>query len=310
MSILTLKRIIRAGLQDFLRNAFVSLASILVMTVTLFIFGVTIFTGVILQSSIQQLRDSADVSVYMVPDAPEEQILSLKDAVSALPEVASVEYLSQKESLAQFRLRHQDNQLILQSLDELGNNPLNAELVIKAKDSSQYNAIAQFLKTQRDQPSGQAVIEKISYLDDLNYRQALDKLESIALSAQKIGYAIMTILILTTLAICFNTLRLAIYTSREEISVMRLMGAGHFYIRAPFVVEGMLYGLVSGITTMLLFYPVTYWLGEDTSTFFGSVNIFNYYLNHSLFFSIAIVGSGMAIGALASYLAVRRYLKI
>ncbi len=309
MSMLTLKRVVRAGLQDFWRNAFVSFASILVMIVTLFIFGVTIFTGVILNSSIEQLRNTADISVYIVPDAPEEQILALKDTIAALPEVASVEYLSQSESLAQFRDRHQDNQLILQSLDELGTNPLNAELAIKAKDNSQYNAIAQFLDSQRDLPAGQAVIEKVS-LDDATYRGALDSLEAVAASAQKIGYAIMGILILTTLAICFNTLRLAIYSSREEISVMRLVGAGQFYIRAPFVVEGMLYGLVSGLVAMLLFYPLTYWLGTHTTVFFGSTNIFTYYLSNFGYFFVVIVGSGIVIGALASFLAVRRYLRI
>src|SRR6185369_7817469 len=98
----------------------------------------------------------------------------------------------------------------------------------------------------------------------------------------------------------FNTLRLAIYSSREEIQVMRLVGAGQFFIRAPFMVEGVLYGLVAGVVTLLLFYPLTWWLGAATADFFGGVNVFSYYLSHFLLFFAAILGTGVVLGALAS----------
>ena len=91
---------------------------------------------------------------------------------------------------------------------------------------------------------------------------------------------------------------------------MRLVGAARFYIRAPFMVEGVLYGLIAGVITLLLFYPLTYWLGRSTADFFGGINIFSYYLSHFLLFFGAIIGTGVVLGAVASFLAVRRYLKI
>ncbi len=118
------------------------------------------------------------------------------------------------------------------------------------------------------------------------------------------------IFIATTIAISFNTLRLAIYSSREEISVMRLVGAGKGYIRAPFIVEGVLYGLIAGIVTLLFFYPLTWWMGKATASFFGGINVFNYYVTNFGFFFLVIVGSGIILGAVASYLAVRRYLHV
>ena len=310
MKWLTTKRIFRAGLLSFSRNAFVSFASVLVMTVTLFTVGVTLFAGVILGSALQELRNKADVNVYFTQDAPEDRMLELKASLEALPEVAKVEYLSRDEALAQFRERHKNDQLTLSALDELGDNPLGAVLNVKAKDISQYESIAAFLKDQQSADTGGAsIIDKINFYD-AQHRAALERLQYITNSAKVLAEWIVAILILTTLAISFNTLRLAIYSSRDEIQVMRLVGAGSFYIRAPFMVEGVLYGLVAGIVTLLIFYPLTWWLGGATGNFFGGVNIFNYYLSNFLYFFFVIIGTGVVLGALASFLAVRRYLKI
>lgn len=310
MSWVVIKRIVRAGLLDFWRNGFVSLASILVMTVTLFVVGTTLFAGVMLQSALQDLRDKADVTVYFTTSAPQDQILQLQTSLQALPQVASVTYLSADDALTAFRERHQNDQLTLQALQELGDNPLGAELEIKAKDISQYDSIAQFLEQQQQNSGGRpSIIDKINYFDD-QHRSALDRLQTITDSASRLGLIIILILILVTIAISFNTLRLAIYTSRDEIQVMRLVGAGAFYIRAPFMVEGVLYGLISGLITLLLFYPLTYWMGAATENFFGGINVFSYYLSHFLLFFAIIIGTGVVLGAVASYLAVRRYLKI
>ncbi len=288
-----------------------SLASILVMTVTLFVVGTTLFAGVMLQSTIATLRDKADVTVYFTTSAPEEQILQLQKTVQALPQVQSVTYTSAEDALAAFRERHQNDQLTLQALEELGDNPLGAELDIKAKDIAQYDSIAQFLQQQQQNggSSQSGIIDKINYFDQ-QHRDALNRLQEITTSAGRIGLIVILILVLVTIAISFNTLRLAIYTSREEIQVMRLVGAGQFYIRAPFMVEGVLYGLIAGVITLLLLYPMTYWLGEATQNFFGGINIFSYYLSHFLLFFAIIIGTGVLLGAVASYLAVRRYLRI
>jgi len=310
MKWLTTKRIFRAGLLSFSRNAFVSFASVLVMTVTLFTVGVTLFAGVILGSALQELRNKADVNVYFTQDAPEDRMLELKASLEALPEVAKVEYLSRDEALAQFRERHKNDQLTLSALDELGDNPLGAVLNVKAKDISQYESIAAFLKDQQSADTGGAsIIDKINFYD-AQHRAALERLQYITNSAKVLAEWIVAILILTTLAISFNTLRLAIYSSRDEIQVMRLVGAGSFYIRAPFMVEGVLYGLVAGLITLLIFYPLTWWLGGATGNFFGGVNIFTYYMSHFFYFFLIIIGTGVLLGAVASFLAVRRYLKI
>ncbi len=310
MNRVTIKRIFKAGFLSFWRNGFVSFASVLMMTFTLFTILLAIFTGVILNSTLHQFREKADMNVYFTTDAPEAQILDLQKQVNALPEVASTNYITQTQALANFREAHQNDQLTLQALDQLGTNPLGAVLNIKAKDISSYGTIASFLQNQEALQTGAPqIIDKINYFD-AQHQQAVSRLEQITSSAKIIGLAIIIIFVLITIAITFNTLRLTIYSSREEIQVMRLVGAGQWYIRAPFIVEGVMYGFIAAIITLLLFYPITWWLGNTTQNFFGGTNIFSLYIGHFPLLFLIIVGSGVVLGAVASYFAVRRYLRI
>ncbi|MES2007160.1 MAG: permease-like cell division protein FtsX [Patescibacteria group bacterium] len=310
MTWVTIKRIFRTGFLDFWRNGFVSFASVLMMVFTLFVIGLALFSGIILQSTLAEFRDKADMSVYFTVDASQEKMTELVNSVKALPEVAEVGFMSREEALAQFRERHQNDQLTLQALDELGENPLGAVMTVKAKDITQYESIATFLRGQEALAQGGAsAIDKINYYDE-EHRNALNRLSEITDSAKWIGAVVILIFVLITVAISFNTLRLAIYSSRDEIHVMRLVGAGKGYIRAPFIVEGILYGLIAGIVTLLLFYPLTWWLGKATARFFGGISVFSYYLANFPFFFLIIVGSGVILGAVASYLAVRRYLHV
>jgi cell division transport system permease protein len=310
MDMLGIKRVFRAGFIDFWRNGFVSFASVLMMVFTLLVIGLAMFSGVVLGSALDEFRSKADMNVYFTTDAQESDIFALRDQLTALPQVAQVTYLSRDEALAEFRERHQNDQLTLQALEELGDNPLGAVLNVKAKDISQYDLIANFLRGQQAVGGGTSqIIEKINYYDE-SHRLAIDTLSRYTNVAQKVALVLIGFFIVMTLAISFNTLRLAIYSSRDEIQVMRLVGAGQSYIRAPFVVEGVLYGLIAAIITLLVLYPLAWWLGNTTAAFFGSINIFTYYITHFLLFFAVIVGSGVVLGAVASFLAVRRYLKI
>lgn len=301
-----LKRIIRSGFFNFWRNGFVSLSSILVMIVTLFVIGATIFSGVILQTTLQQIRDKVDINVYFVTTASEDDILAMKKQIEKLPEVAPpVVYVSREQALEDFKKRHENDEFTLQALDELGTNPLGATLNIKAKDPSQYESIARFLDNQGS--GGTSIIDKVNYYQN---KDAIDRLTSIINSANRLGFILTIFLIIISVLITFNTLRLVIYMSRDEIQVMRLVGASMGYIRGPFFIAGAIYGFVSGILTILLFYPITIWLGKTTQEFFVGLNIFHYYTANFGQIFLLIVGSGIVIGSISSYLAVRKYLKV
>ncbi len=308
MSWVKIKRVIRSGFFGFWRNTFVSLSSILIMMVTLSVIGFTIFSGAILQTTLQQIKDKVDINVYFVTSANEDDILAMKKSLEQLPEVKSVTYVSRDDVLAQFKERHQNDQFTLQALDELGQNPLGATLNIKAKDPSQYEGIAQFLQSKSEAAlPGSSIIDKINYYQN---KDAIDRLSNIINSADKLGFILTLFLIVISVLITFNTLRLVIYMSRDEISVMRLVGASASYIRGPFFVAGAIYGFVSAILTLILFYPMTLWLGSTTQNFFVGFSIFDYYTANFGEIFLILVCSGIFIGAVSSYLATRKYLRV
>ena len=303
-----LKRIIKSGIFNFSRSGYVSFASMLVMVITLSVIGSVVFVSAILNITMNELRDKVDINVYFVATAIEEDIVSLKTKIEALPEVNTVEYISREEALEKFKLRHENDQITLQALEELGENPLGAVLNIKAKQPSQYEGIANFLNEEDILSSeGDKIIDKINYFEN---KTAIEKLSRIIDSAESLGWAISLALVVVSIVITLNTIRLAIYISREEISVMQLVGASKNYVRGPFIVTGIIVGFSSGLITMLLFLPISYWLGNLTQNFFIGFNIFDYYIGNFFEILFIIVGSGVAIGAVSSLLAVRKYLKL
>src|SRR3989344_2609019 len=300
------KRIARSGFLSFWRNKFVSLASMLVITITLFVVGALIFASAALETALTQVKSKVDVDVYFATDANEEEILALKKVLEELPEVAEVAYTTPGTALDQFKKRHESDYLTLQALDELGDNPLGASLNILAKETSQYESITRFLENQIA-----SVAAAGEFVDSINYYQnksAIDKLTRIITGAENVGFAIVAALAAISVVITFNTIRLAIYTAREEIGVMRLVGAGKRYIQGPFVVEGFLYGIISALIAMTLFFPLTYWLGGKVETFFGGIHLYTYYLANLSQIAAILFGTRASFGVGSSFFAVRRYL--
>ena len=302
------KRIIRTGFFNFWRDSTVSLASVLVMMITLLVIGLISFSGAILNTTLVELKNKIDINVTFITEAEEEDILNLKHTIESLPEVSLVTYVSRDEALALFKERHSADPSILAALDELGENPLGAVLNIKARDPAQYASVAEFLE------GGNALSpESITIIDRVNYFQnkvAIDKLTHVIASADKLGFALTIFFAIISILIAFNTIRLTIYLARDEISVMRLVGASMSYIQGPFVVVGVIYGVVAGLLTLILLLPLTYWLGGSTESFFVGFNVFAYYLRHFLEVAFIILSSGILIGAISSALAIRKYLKV
>jgi len=304
-----MKRIARSGFFSFWRNGFVSISSVLVMIITLFVITGTIFLGAILNASLQEIKNKVDINVYFVRTAPEGDILALQKSLEVLPEVkVPVEYVSRDDALADFRQKHQDDQFTLQALNELGENPLGASLNIRAKEPSQYEGIAEFLKSKSAlTEDGTAIIDKVNYYQN---KTAIDTLTKMINSANRLGFILTLFLVCVSILITFNTIRLAIFMSRDEISVMRLVGASRMYIRGPFIVSGAIYGVVSGFITLILFFPITLWLGNATAEFFVGLNVFSYYISNFAQIFLIVIFSGVFIGSFSSFLAVRKHLKI
>lgn len=301
-----IRRVFKAGFVGFWRSAYVSLASVFVLTVALFVIGSTMFLDKLLSTSLESLQSKVDINVYFVPDAPQEEIDRLTAAVKALPDVEFVKFTSREDALKEYRDRNKNDEIAMQALDELNENPLGANLAIQANDTTQYEKIAQFLEEQKEQEQ-----PNVPVIDDVNYgrnKDSIDTLTKVINGVERASFFAMIVLLIAAVLITFNTIRLAIYTAREEIAIMRLVGAGNMFIRGPFMLQGVMYGFIAGVLTLLIFYPIVIWLSPRTSAFF-EVDLMDYYLSNFGQFFVVLVGVGIILGLVSSTLAIARYLR-
>jgi cell division transport system permease protein len=265
------------------------------------------FMDQLLATSLQTIQQKVDINVYFEPNAPQEEIEALKKSVEALPEVEHVTYTSREDALAKYREKNQNNEIALQALAELDENPLGADIAIQAKETSQYEGIARFIEEQREQDTAQApVISKVTYNDN---KESINTLTAIINAVEKVSFITLVVLIIAAVLITFNTIRLAIYTAREEIVIMRLVGASNMFIRGPFMVQGVMYGLVGGIFALIILYPILTWLGPRTEAFF-EFNLLTYFISNFSYIFLVLVGIGVVLGLVSSILAVARYLRV
>ena len=314
----TFKRITRTGFVNFWRNGFLSFAAIVVITLSLCAFGAVIFGTAFGQTLLADVKDKVDINVYFSLSAQESDILNLQKDIQALPEVSKVEYVSTDQALTSFKAKWQDNALIMQGLDEIGGNPFPASLNIKAKDPGQYGSIAQFLQSKSPvDASGTPIIEKVNYQEN---KLIIDRLSRIIPAIEKTGTTMTIILVIVACIVIFNTIRLITYTARDEISVMKLVGASNLYVRGPLVVSGIMYGIVSGLVTLIIMAAFSYWSDaallrfagvQVASDFSPIVNVLSkYFVDNFTQIFLIIMGAGILLGGVSSYIAARRYLKV
>ncbi|MFA6520424.1 MAG: permease-like cell division protein FtsX [Candidatus Paceibacterota bacterium] len=305
MTIVTLKRIIKSGFINFKRNGLVSWAAVLVVTITLSVITMIILLQAVLHFSLTQIKDKVDVKIYFTVGASEDKIIALKSSLEKLPEISAVSYTSAEEALKLFRERHSNDYPTIQALDEIKENPLGGYLNVKAKEVGQYESIANFMKSDNALVLGSA-----SIVDHVNYyknKLVIDRLNTIISGAQKLGFLITLLMVIISIIITFNTIRLTIFISKEEIGVMRLVGASKMHVRGPFMIEGAIYGTVATLITLALFWPATAWLGKNMTDFLG-IDMYGYYVSNLLTIFAILLLSGIILGIISSFLAARKYL--
>jgi len=308
MDWMILKRVFVGGGKNFVRGGVVSAATVMVMTVTLGIIGGLIFVSALFSHVLETIKEKVEVSVYFVTTASEQEILAVKSQLEKLPEVVSVSYTSREDILTQFRSRNVGNQLNLQALDEIGTNPFGGRLDVRAKDPSQYEGITNFLDVSPTLSAGGT-----SIVDGTNYKQNQDSIYRLTIiinAIRDIGFAIVVVFALASILVAFATIRLAIYTSKEEIAVMKLVGASNAYVQAPFVVAGIITGSIAATIVLFVLWPVTWYVGAKTVGWFDGFNIGQYYGSHFLLVFGIVMVSGILLGGVASIFAIRRYLKV
>ncbi len=300
-------RVARSAFQNFWRNIWLSVATAIMMTLTLLMVSFLLFANVFGSEVLHTIEQKVDLSVTFKENIQQEYIDAIAAELEARSDVESVRLVSSEEALENFKTRHQDDPLIEDSLQELEDNPLPASIYIVATEPQFYEKIAQALEAEKYVP----------YIEEINYdssRSVIDRLISLIDSIKNVTIVISIIFALLVILITFNTVRLAIYSFREEIDIMRLVGASSWFIQGPFIFETVLVAIVGvGLSNVILF-PLLRTATPQLQRFFfdSHTDPFNVY-QYAVENWVKIVGLQLiiAIGlaTFSSLIAIRRYLR-
>ncbi|MBX4197364.1 ABC transporter permease [Candidatus Saccharibacteria bacterium] len=305
---ISLERIIKNGFVNFGRNVWLAIAAIAMMGITLTILLFAIVANTTFTHTIADITSHIDVSVYLKDDITEPQRDKLIKEVKALDNVKSITYLSKNEALKRYQEQNANNPDLLAAISQT-DNPLPASLDIKPNDPNQLQTIKDFL----DKPAIQALqSDPTSYSGDR--KAAIDKITSATHFFQQAGVVGIIVFIIISMLIIFNTIRMAIFNRRDELVIMRLLGASTAYIRGPFIVETMLYGAVAAaisLTVVWALFKVASSTLQASSLGLLDIGYSSRYFSDHLFSILTIqLLVGILIGAASSAIATRRYLKL
>lgn len=303
MFFVNLRRVIKSAWLSFRRNGLLSTATIVMFGLTLFVIGGLLLLSVVANAILADLEDKIDISLYFVPGTDEGDILKIKNDLAGSEEVKSVTYLSQEETLRVFTERHKDDEAVIASLAEFeGENPLGASLSIRAQNPDQLASVAQFL-AKRNYDG----VDKINYFENAT---VIERLAAVVSTVRSLGLVLVLVLSFVAVLVAFNTVRLAIYTAREEINIMKLVGASNWFVRGPFLVTGLIHGSFSGAVVSIMFFPIVWAASPKISFFIPKVDLFGYFTSNFFEFLFIMSAIGIGLGVLSSTIAVRKYLKV
>ena len=306
MFLLSFFRVIKFSIQDMVRNIWLSLVTLMILVLALFSINLLLAVKVLGSSTISAVKNKIDVNLYLKTDAAEDRILALKAKVSQLEAVRQVDYISKQAAAETFREKNKNRPEILQTLIELGKNPLSPSLVIKPKDVNNYNELIASLNKIDDD-----IIESRDFED---YQTVLVKTNNITQKASQVGLTVSLLFILITVLVVYNTARVAIYTHRREIGIMKLVGASTWFIRAPHLISGIIYAFLGVAIIIVILYPFLGLIQPYLSSFFYGldfeVNILSYYnSNFFTIFGLEFLAAAL-VNLLASLVAVGKYSKV
>ncbi len=304
MFFISILRAIKFSFQDIGRNIWLSVVTVTILVLALFTVNMLLVVDVISKAAVDSVKERIDVNIYLKTDAKEEKIKALKAKIEELKSVKSVEYISSQKALESFQAKHRKDPEILAALRELGKNPLSPVLVIKPRNIDNSDEfISELDKIQDD------IIESRDFED---HKLILAKIDSITKKINDAGIFISSVFILITVLLVYNSVRVAIYTHRREIRIMRLVGASNWFIRLPYIFSSLIFTLCGLAIMLALFFPFLNLLQPYLETFFVNyhINIIEYFkAGFFQIFGLQLAGLAL-VNVLASLIAVNKYSRV
>jgi len=279
------------------------MATILMMFVTLSVIGLLFLFDASLKTFVVGLQDRVDISAYFVKGVEEKEILTIKAELEGRENIKSVQYISEERALEIFSQKHKNNEILMNSLKELENNPLQASLNIRVYDPNRFGEVVSYLENS----SASSYLESIDFKEN---EKVINSVAQISANVSKAGFIFIIGLGLLVILVTFNTIRIAMYSARDEIYIMKLVGASNWFVRMPFVLTGAWYGIISGVLVIAFSYIGTWVFNSNMPLIFADINLYGYLVENFVTYSALVLGAGLFIGTTSSWVAVRRYLNV
>lgn len=297
---------IREAFKGFARNLSTALGSIITIFLSLFIIGVFLIGGVVVDNIVQSIESKVSITAYVSDDAKEKDIQTVEGFIKGLDGVSNVTFVTKEQALENFKNSMTSNPEIVEQLD--GENPLPASIDVELAEAQEVAAIA-------EQIEGNATFKKIcdnpqDPAESLKYGQkTVEKLFALTNYIRYVGMALIILLIFIALVFINNTIRLSILARRKEIAIMRLVGASNNFIRGPFSMEGALHAIIGAALAIGCLECVNLFAIPRLQSALPWLPI-NVSGTTYMFIFLVLLVAGLVIGLIGSALAMRRYLKV
>lgn len=301
--LLILARTIKESFTNFMRNGWLSVAAVTVVFLSVFVIGVLFVIMITSNGLLQDVQNKVNISIYFKPNVEENRIFEIQKEMEGYSEIKSADYISKDMALEIFKKNNANMPDIINSLEELGGNPLLASLVVKANNPTQYETILNYINNSTFKED----ISKISYD---KYKPVIDKLNNAVKEVKRVGLVVVIVFVSISVLIIFNTIRMTIYTHKSEIEVMRLVGASNMFIRLPYIFEGVIYGLIAMILSTLIIFVIVKLVVPHISNPLLSQSVSDAFVHNFGMFILIQLLAGIILGVVSSIVAVRRYLKV
>jgi len=304
---LTFLRMCRYGVNNFSRNIWLTIAATAVMTITLLIIFTTVAARSVLVGTVDQVRDKVNMSIYVKTDTSQADITTLTNDLLKLSSVKDVQYITPADARAQFAQSYKNNAGILNALTE-ATDKFPGTLSISVKDINDTSQLQNFVDTNTLLKQDIDPTQAPSFAGDS--KATIESIGQAVNFAQQVGIIAGAIFVFISSLIIFNTIRMAIFNRREEIEMMKLIGADSSFIRGPFVVEAVVYGFIAAVIATGIGLAMLYALRPTLSNYFNIQPTIDFITTYVGFVLLGMILIGALIGIVSSLLATRRYLKL
>ncbi|OGH58901.1 MAG: hypothetical protein A2725_04100 [Candidatus Magasanikbacteria bacterium RIFCSPHIGHO2_01_FULL_33_34] len=296
-------RAIKFAFQDIFRNISLSLMTVLILVLMLLSVNTLIIIKFFTSQATQSVKDQIDVSIFFAHTASDEEIDEVQSYIKSFPEVSNVEYFSKDQVLEDFKAKYSDNENIIASIEELDENPLGPTMIVKTRNPGDYNKLITALSV----PEYQDIVVAKTFVDT---ELAIERIDNITTQVERFSVILTGLFGVIAFLIIFNTIRVAIYTQRIEITIKKLVGATNWFIRSPYIIESFIFTVFSvGITYFLMKFAAGL-IDPYVAVVFKKEWLLTDYLTSNI---IVLVGSQflavLLLTIFSSFLAMRRHLK-